>query len=259
MIFSQKIIISTFDSSKVEVVVVSGAEKQKLLLDFNGKQDNAIRKQWTARTYLLSSKRVLVEFYDGQAVIINSLTDFNKLKRVRFIKTYIDFLKKNITYKIELTYDEGKELVKKLNPKRLDQFKRESLDFTSFEIYELSTGQILFIGTTYNSKSAAIYENIKTLASECSDVLNQHYGYMDAASEKFVKGDPLLDYEIIGHLVYPADLINILQNHKLSFLEAKVYVVQFFGNLYKSENGYYVLINEVNQKNGGGDKMGRIK
>jgi hypothetical protein len=41
----------------------------------------------------------------------------------------------------------------------------------------------------------------------------------------------------------------------LTLVEQKVYVSDFFGNLYKSENGYYILIDEVNQKNGAGDKM----
>ena len=248
--------VITLDNSKVEVSIISDSVKQKLLQAFNGKQDDAISKQWTARTYPLSDNRILIEFYDRQAALISNSTDFDKLKEVRFIKTYIDFLKKNISYKIELTYDKGKEIIKLLNPKKLEQFKSELLDFTSIEVYELPTGQVLFLNTTNNSKSAAIYENIKALASECNDVSNQHYGDMEASSKKFINGDPLLDYETDGQLVYPKDEKQIIQNHKLTLSETKVYVEQFYGNLYKSEKGYYVLINEVNQKNGGGNKMG---
>jgi regulator of sigma D len=252
---SQKMTVITLNNSKIEVAIISDSVKQKLLQDFNGKQDNTIRKQWTARTYRLSDNRLLVEFYDRQAVLINNSTDFEKLKEVRFIKTYIEFLKKNISYKIELTYDKGKEIVKLFNLKKLDQFKSELLDFISIEVYELTTGQILFLNETNHSKSAAIYENIKALSSECNDVQNQFYGDLETSSEKFINGDPLLDYENDGQWVYPKDQKIVIQNHKLGLVESKVYVETFYGNLYKSENGYYVLINEINQKNGAGNKM----
>src|SRR5258705_11256642 len=93
---SQKMTLITLDNSKIEVAIISDSVKHKLLQDFNGKQDNTVRKQWTARTYRLFDNRLLIEFYDRQAVLINNSTDFDKLKEVRFIKTYIDFLKKNI-------------------------------------------------------------------------------------------------------------------------------------------------------------------
>lgn len=253
--FSQKMAITALDNTTVDVIIISESEKQKILQDFNGKQENTIRKQWTARTYILKDDRVLTEFYDRQAVIFNNMADFEKLKEVRFIKTYIDFLKKSISYKIELTYNQGKEIVNRLHLKKQDQFKSESLDFTSIEVYELPTGQLLFINGTNISRSAAIYENIKALASECSDVQNQFYGDMEKACKKFINGDPLFDYETDGQWIYPEDLKIVLQNHKLNFIEKEVYVADFYGNLYKSEGGYYVLLDEINQKNGGGDKM----
>ena len=251
---SQKMIIITLDNSKIDVSIVSETEKQKLIDSLDGKQDNTLRKQWTARTYRLSDNSILIEFYDKQAVLINNIEGFDRLQEVRFIKTHIWFLKKNISYKIEISYEKGKELVHTLNPKKLDQFKSELLDFASIEVYELSTGQLLFLSTTTNSRSAVIYENIKALASESDDVLNQYYGDMEKSSMRFVKGDPLLDYETREHLVYPNDLQLIIQNHKLALLERKVYVEHFYGNLYKSENGYYILIDEVNQKSGAGNK-----
>ena len=247
--------VITLDNSKIEVAIISDSAKHKLLQDFNGKQDNTNHKQWTARTYRLSDGRLLIEFYDRQAAIINNAIDFDKLKEIRFIKTYIDFLKKNISYKIELNYNKGKEIVKQLNLKKNDKFKSELLDFTSIEVYELTNGQILFINTTNNSKSAVIYENIKALASECNDVQNQFYGDLETSSQKFINGDPLLDYENDGQWVYPKDEKKVIQKHKLKLVESKVFVETFYGNLYKSENGYYVLIDEVNQKNGGGNKM----
>ena len=253
---SQNMTVITLENLKVEVAIISDSAKQKLIIDYNGIQDNTIRKQWTARTYHLSDNRILVEFYDRQAALISSLSDFEKLKEVRFIKTYIDFLKKNVSYKIELTHEKGKEIARLLNLKKLEHFKSELLDFKSIEVFDLPAGQILFINTTNNSKSAAIYENTKTLASECNDVQNQHYGGLETWSEKFINGDPLLDYDTDGYWVYPKDVKNVIQNHKLSLIDTKVYVEQFYGNLYKSEIEYYILINEVNQKNGGGSKMG---
>ena len=125
---SQKMTVITLDNSKIEVAIISDSVKHKLLQDFNGKQDNTIRRQWTSRTYRLSDNRLLIEFYDRQAAIINNSIDFDKLKEIRFIKTYIDFLKKNISYKIELTYDKGKEMVKQFNLKEIDKFKSELLE-----------------------------------------------------------------------------------------------------------------------------------
>src|SRR5258708_295418 len=247
--------IISLDSSKVKATIVSDSAKQKLVQEFNGKQDNTMRKQWTARTFRLSNNQLLIEFYDEQALLINNFTDFEKLEKIRFVKTNIDFLKKNISYKIEITYDKGQELIKLLNPKKLSQFKSELPDFSNIAVYELPNGQILFLNTTDKNQSAAIYENIKALASECNDVLNQEYGDMDVASKKFINGDPLLDYETDGLLVYPKDIKMVIQNHKLSLIENKIYVDQFYGNLYWSKSGYYVLINEINQQNGAGKKM----
>src|SRR5258708_3876013 len=176
--------IISLDSSKVKATIVSDSAKQKLVQEFNGKQDNTMRKQWTARTFRLSNNQLLIEFYDEQALLINNFTDFEKLEKIRFVKTNIDFLKKNISYKIEITYDKGQELIKLLNPKKLSQFKSELPDFSNIAVYELPNGQILFLNTTDKNQSAAIYENIKALASECNDVLNQEYGDMDVANKE---------------------------------------------------------------------------
>lgn len=250
---SHKITIFTLDQTKIEVQIVSDEEKQKLINDLNGKVDNSLRKQWTARTYVLSDQRLLVEFYDRKATLIKNLTEFNKLKEVRFTKNYIDFLKKNISYKIETTYNIGKELAK--NSKRLTNFKSDNPDYYDFEVYEMPTRQILFIYKHEKDKYAIVYENIKGLSSDNNNVLEQYYQGMDEWSEKLVAGDPLFDFEINSHLVDPHDQKRLISNHKLSPIEYKVYVSEFYGNLYESKNGYYVLIDEVNQKNGAGNKM----
>lgn len=253
--FQQKMLIITPDNSKIEVTIISDSVKDKLINDYNGIQDNSLRKQWTSRTYRLSNNKILVEFYDRQAALINDLDDFKKLKEVRFIKTYIDFLKKNVSYKSEIAYDKAKEIIADRNPQQLGPFKRELVDFTDFQVYQLPANQILFLYKKHDIQGAAIYQDIKALASECGDVRSQHYGGIDSASKKFIEGDPLMDYETDGQLVYPKDINVIVQNHKLTLSESKVFVNKFYGNLYKSENGYYVLIDELNQKNGAGEKM----
>src|SRR5690606_6177055 len=113
------------------------------------------------------------------------------------------------------------------------------------------------IDKSQNFKAAAIYPDIKTLGSDKYSVAEQHYGSEDEdhLMKKLAKGDALLDYEPNEHLLEPKYIKDIINNHKLTLIESKVFVDDFYGNLYKSENGYYVLIDEVNQENGAGDKM----
>lgn len=249
----QKITVTTLDNFTIEVDLISDSTKTTFLQEFQGKQNNKIRKQWTARTYWLSDDRILIEFYDGQAAIIKSKDDFDKLNEVRFTKNYIDFLKKNITYKIEIPFQKGVELSK--SAKRIANLNPEMPQYFDFEVYEMQSGQILFICKSENTKSATVYENMKGLCSDNNDILSQYYQGMEAWTEKLVAGDPLLDYDIDGHLVYPKDIPALIKNHNLSLVESKVYVNDFYGNLYKSDKGHYVLIDEVNQKNGAGNKM----
>lgn len=123
-------------------------------------------------------------------------------------------------------------------------------EWYDFEVYELNTGQILFLDKSENFKAATIFPDIKTLASEKTSVLETAYGSDD--DEHLMKvlasGDRLSDYDVNDHLFYPKYLKNLIKNHKLILVEQMVYVSDFFGNLYKSENGYYVLVDEVNQK-----------
>lgn len=250
---AQKITITTLDNFTVDVDIVSDLDKRELIQEFDGQQDNTIRKQWTARTYRLSDNRILIEFYDRQAALVKSEDDFQKLNEVRFTKNYIDFLKKSVTYKIQVPFEKGVELSK--SAKQIPDLEPEMPQYFDFEVYQMQTGQILFISKSENNKSATVYENMKGLCSDNTDILSQYYQGMEAWTEKLVTGDPLLDYDIDGHLVYPKDIPALIKNHSLSLAESKVYVNDFYGNLYKSDKGYYVLIDEVNQKNGAGNKM----
>jgi hypothetical protein len=92
--FSQTLDITTLDKSKVVVKLLDSKSKSELLTQFNGRQDNTLRKKWTARTFILSDGKVLVEFYDKQAVLIDNIEKLKKIEEVRFVKNTIYFLKK---------------------------------------------------------------------------------------------------------------------------------------------------------------------
>lgn len=256
--FSQDLEIITPDNSVVKVKILDDKAKKQLLTEFNGLQDNELRKKLTARTYRLSDSRFIVEFYDRQAIVVDNLNDLKKLNQVTFVKNMVWNLKKNISYKIELPYETGVEIVKKEKPKRLPEFKSELPKYSTFEVYQLPTNQILFVYKSDLSKYSTIYRDIKTLSSENSTVNEQYYGRYDEENPMrlLASGDDLSDYEPNEHLVYPKYVKQIIQSHKLSLVEQNVVVaMDFYGNLYLSEKGYYVLIDEENQKNGAGDKM----
>jgi hypothetical protein len=254
---SQRIKITTLDKSSIEATILSDSAKKQLLQQFNGAQDNSLRKKWTARTYLLADKKVIVEFFDKQAILLQNAAELQKIARIRFVRNYIDFLRKNISYKIELSYEEGLALVQNEKPKRLDHLKPELPQHHDFEVYQLNTGQILFIDKWSSAKTATVYPDLKTLSSDQSDILQQVYGSRDEdhLMKKLAAGDALFDYEPNEHLLWPKYQKEIIKNHKLTLIEQKVYVADFFGNLYRSENGYYVLVDEVKQKNGSGRRM----
>ena len=255
--YSQTLEIITLDKSKVVVNLIDSIAKSQLLNQFHGRQDITLRKKWTARTFLLSDGKVLVEFYDKQALQLDNIEQLKKLEEVRFVKNTIDFLKKNISYKIELSFEKGKQIIEAENPERLTQYKSDMPKCYDFEVYQLNTGQILFLDKSENFKAAAIFPDIKTLASEKTSVLETAYASDD--DEHLMKvlssGDRLSDYDDNYHLFYPKYLKGLIKNHKLILVEQKVYVSEFFGNLYKSENDYYILVDEVDQKNGAGNKM----
>lgn len=256
--FSQEFEIITSNKSQVKIKIIDGNEKQQILTEFKGVQDNNLRKKLTARTFQLSDNRIIVEFYDKQAIIVDNISDFKKLEEVTFVKNIVWNLKKNISYKISLPFVKGLEIVKTEKPRQLTQFKSENPKYYDFEVYQLSTDQILFIYKSESEKYSTIYPDLKTLASENSTVNEQYYGFEDDEYQmkKLSNGDNLSDYEPNEHLVYPKYVKQIIKSHRLKLIEKRVFVLNdFYVNLYSSEKGYYVLIDEENQKNGAGKKM----
>ena len=104
---------------------------------------------------------------------------------------------------------------------------------------------------------AAIYPDLKTLSSDNTTIAEQVYGSDDEEylMKRLAAGDTLPDYEPDFQLVYPKYLNDIIRSHKLTLIEQNIYVSNFYSNLYQSANGYYMVIEEVNQKNGAGNKM----
>ena len=249
--------IFTLDKQQVDVSILNEAATKQTLTDLNGKKEVALRKKWTSSTYVLSNGQVLVEFYDKQSVLLNNQQDLEKLDRIRFTKNNIWCLKRNVSYKIELTREEGNAIVAIESPKRLENLQPDSPDYYDFEVYELATGQILFVDKARNHDNTAIYENLKSLSSDNSSVQSRIYGWEgdEYMMKRVASGDALLDYEPNEHLLYPHYIPQVIENHRLTLIETNIYVADFYSNLYKSANGYYMLIDEINQPNGAGDKM----
>jgi hypothetical protein len=256
-VYAQKLTIITADKSKVVVTLLDSASKSKLIAQLNGKQSNELRKKWTARTFRLADGRILIEFYDRQAVLISGPDDFKSLADVRFVKNTLALLKKNISYKIEMGYNEGLRILQNEKPARIDSLKSDVPDLFDFEVYQMATGQLLFLDKSKDHESATIYPDIKTLAADNETIAEEVYNPKDDEylMKRLAAGDTLPDYEPDMQLVYPKYLKGIIRNHRLTLIEQKVYVSELYSNLYKSANGYYMLIDEVNQKNGSGNEM----
>lgn len=235
---------------KTEILFLDRIKTKALINKLNGKSDISLRKKWTARTFRLSDGKILLEFYDGQSALIQNEFEFKKLDEVRFIKNSIWNLKKNISYKINLPFEDGELLAKTATI--LKKYKSKVPNFHDFKVYEMDTKQILFLQLSEGEKSATIYPDIKTLASSNINIQDIEYGFED--DEYFMKelanGNSFDDYEPNEHLVYPNYLDKIISNHKLSLIDKDIYVSDFKGNLYESQNGYFILIDDVKQANG---------
>lgn len=258
--FSQRMKIITEDQSEVNVLILKKPVTQQMIKEFDGQQNNTLRKKWTARTFVLSNKKVLVEFYDRQSALIENVNDFKKLERVRFVKNNIWNLKKNISYQIELTYEEGIMVLNSRKPTRLDRFKSDDPEFYNFEVYELPSRQILYLEKSKDSNFAFLYQDLKRLKSENESILEQDYKYHRYDEDEFqmkelASGKTFMDYEPNEHLIYPKYIKELIKNHKLTKIESNVFVERFSSFLYQSEYGYFVLINAPNQPNGAGDQM----
>jgi len=140
---------------------------------------------------------------------------------------------------------------------KITKFKNSSPQYHNYDVYELISNQILFVEEYSHSQFATIYRDMKTLSSEHSDIEEIEYGFEDEEHymKELANGNPLNDFEPNQHLIYPKYLEKIILSHGLTLKETKIFVSSFWGNLYESEKGYWILIDEVNQTNGAGRKM----
>lgn len=254
---AKELTIITLSGDTVSITLLDKNQTINQISKFNGEKDDSLRKKWTARTYKLNNEKLLLEFYDGSSALIENKIDLEKLKNFRFVKNYIDQLKKNVSYKIEIDKSKALRLKELSQTIHLKQYKPESPKYLDYKIYQLRSGQILYFESTPKNEYAAVYENVKTLASEKTDIEVQEYGFED--DEYFMKelsnGNTFFDYEPNEHLIYPEYIEAVLATHQLVLKESEVFVSKFWGSLYQSENGYWVLIDEINQPNGAGSEM----
>lgn len=249
--------IITKDNSEINIEIIDSLKVKNTISLLDGKIDSSKFKKWTSKTYTLKNNQILIEFYDKQGALITNDKDFNQLKEIQFVKNQIWNLKKNISYKTELLYEEGLKILQTQKPKKLNQFD-EIYTNTIFGAYELKNGQILFLNDYGTKKYAGIFPDLKTLSSEDISISEIYYNVDNEEDlmKQLANGDAMIDYEPNEHLIYPSYIDDLIKNHQLKFLEDKVYIKNFYGNLYQSKkNGFYFLIDEVSQKNGAGSKM----
>lgn len=248
------------DGETIKVELLNKTKKDSMLENHNGQVREDLFKEWTRQIFLLNDSSIIIDFYDFQGARIKNEEEFHKLKNVRFVKNYIDFLKKNVSYKYSITLEEIPKIKEK--GKKLD-FSSKRPEWYNYELFELKNGNILFTIMIKGVESATIYNDFKTLAADpeaipnegSEEFIEQYYKGMDEWTERLVSGNPMLDFEPNEHLVYPKDIKKLIKNHELKFVENDIYVSMFKGNLYQSTNSYYVLVDEVNQKNGARNRL----
>ncbi|MBO9573261.1 MAG: hypothetical protein J7497_13800, partial [Chitinophagaceae bacterium] len=70
---AQPLRIITTDHSVIEVLIISDSVKRSIIQLNDGKEDTSLYKKWTARTYLLNNQQIIIEFFDRQAALVNTI------------------------------------------------------------------------------------------------------------------------------------------------------------------------------------------
>lgn len=254
---AQNFSITTFDRTKIHTTLIDSTARVSLLDRYKAEQKPNLKKSGTARTYLLSDGRVVIEFFDRQGLLISNIQDFEKLNEVKFVKNRIWLLKKNISYKIELTPEQANHILNSEKPERLSFESEVPAEFT-IDVFQLRSGEILFMEKDKERQWTTLFPDLKTSASSVWGLYGQYH--QQFLSEKAIltrlkNGDPLDDFEIKEHLVYPNDVGEIVQAHGLVLIESNIHVSEFRSNLYRSSKGYFVLIDDPNQIGGSGEKL----
>jgi len=253
---AQNLNIINLEGYEAEVVLLDADKTKKLIEEFDGYKVDSLQKEWTARTYQLSNGKVLIEFYDGQSALLKDAAEFERINQVRFVKNSVDRLKKNISYKIEIPIELGNKLIKSIANVELPQYGTTHPFFDNYTVYKLKNSQILYLDSS-SPELTAIYKDIKTLASDRSDIAEVLLEQED--DEYYMKqlaaGVSDFDFDVNLHMIYPKYLDEVIENHGLTLRKKNMSISDFKSNLYQSDNGYWMVIDKVNQKNGAGRKM----
>lgn len=239
---------SVCNAQSLTIKLLSGdSVRNKLIAENRGTEIKDFRLAGTARTFQLSNGKFLVECYDREAIVFNSSKDIRTVRGISFIKTLVDRYKRNISYKFPIAYRRGQELT--ANAVKLDDYISDYPDMYNFRVYKLKS-LLLYCDDLY--KSAAIYSDIKSLVSDHPELRSIAYGDEESIETRFIHGEPYLDFEPNEHFVWPKDIPTLIKEHKLRAIDSNTHISDFRGILYRSDNGYYIVVDDPaqNGKNG---------
>ncbi|QHT70422.1 hypothetical protein GXP67_29090 [Rhodocytophaga rosea] len=242
------------NSFEVEAQILNGKKLKHIIQGHNYIIKPDLYKDLTGRTYLLDSNQIIIEFYDRQGIIVNTIADFQQMKSVKFIKNQVGFLHQRISYYFKLVRQEADRLINELQGQHLKQYKSEFEGFYAFKVFHLYNNQVIIL---YEDE-AYLYEDIDALAFDNDYVLNIHYPKRgESGREDFIKGKLPTEYNINDYFVYPEEAEEIIRMHQLG---VELYDIQYHSHftsiLYKSSYGYYILMQDFNQLNVG--RTGKI-
>jgi len=234
---------------EIAVQLLNKAELRSMIESKNGEIAASFHKEFTARTYLLDSGKMLIEFYDRQGILVANQDDFNSLQEVRFIKNQVSFLPPRVSYYIQLKNPIANQLIKEFGGQYLEKYQAE-FDFDeewAFKVYQLSNGQVII---QYKSNSF-LYEDLDALIFNNTRMLEIAYpeGY-DSGRTAFIAGKLSPKLNIDSYFVYPKEAKKIIKNHQLSIITKGIdYDENFKSILYQSQKGYFILMEDFNQLN----------
>lgn len=232
---------------EVKVQLLNKKELKEILETKNGEIHKSLSKELTARTYSINTNQIVIEFYDKSGVLVNNQKDFENLKRVRFIKNQVEFLKPRISYYFRLVEKEADELIKQFDGKHLKKYKAEFEEYFGFKVFQLSNGQVII---RYKDESS-LYENLEALAFDNNQITYIHYPEGgDSGKDEFINGSIPKQYNIDNYFVYPKEANKIIESHQLNPIQEDIKFDREINSiLYQSPKGYFILMEDFSQIN----------